>query len=88
MRVLHPFLSQAAAFGSTAEAIRDAVKGLSPSLVRQVTPLAEQFLPLYYDVSQGNQEFTPAPEDTRKRVKSYYSALNYARRPIISYCDS
>lgn len=49
------------------------VRNLSPSLLRQVSPLVEQLAALMLEVSQGRQEFTPAPEETRTLVRSYYS---------------
>lgn len=57
--------------------MRETLRGLSPSILKQVAPLAEQFLPIYFDVAQGNQEFTPTHEETRKRLKSYYSTLPF-----------
>jgi hypothetical protein len=55
------------------EAISDTLRGLSPSLVRQVLPLVEQLTPIYMDVAQGRQEFSPAPEETSKLIRNYYA---------------
>eukprot|EP01024_Parvocaulis_polyphysoides_P045704 TRINITY_DN4282_c0_g1_i1.p1 TRINITY_DN4282_c0_g1~~TRINITY_DN4282_c0_g1_i1.p1 ORF type:complete len:442 (+),score=64.92 TRINITY_DN4282_c0_g1_i1:56-1381(+) len=74
-RMAGPFLSQLARspFRSTVEQASDVLKGLSPSMVKQLIPLIEQLSPIYMDVSQGKQEFTPAPEETANLIKSYYS---------------
>lgn len=58
---------------STLESAADAMKGLSPGLVRQVLPVLEQLAPIYLDVSQGRQEFSPSPQETSAMVRSYYS---------------
>eukprot|EP00210_Caulerpa_lentillifera_P009511 g9070.t1 len=85
-RFLRPMLTQAAssAVRPTAELVRDTLHGLSPSFVRQTTPLAEQLIPLYFDVAQGNQEFSPTHEETRKRLKSYY---NVSRNLLLKFSE-
>ena len=40
--------------------------------MRQIVPLVEQFAPLYLDMAQGRQDFTPAPEETKSLIRSYY----------------
>ena len=50
----------------------ETLRGLSPGIVRQVVPLVEQFAPLYLEMAQGRQEFTPTPEETKSLVRSYY----------------
>jgi hypothetical protein len=40
--------------------------------VRQVAPLLEQLAPIYLDVAQGKQEFTPSPDAARGMVKDSY----------------
>eukprot|EP00210_Caulerpa_lentillifera_P009167 g8739.t1 len=86
VRFLRPILTQAATspFRPTAELIRDAFRDLSPSLIRQVTPIADQFLPIYFDVAQGNQEFTPSPSETRTRLRNYYSV---SRNLLVKFRD-
>lgn len=57
-RALGPLLAQLAAPGplrATAESALDALKGLSPGLVRQVLPLVEQLTPIFMDVSQARE---------------------------------
>lgn len=56
-RVLGPILSQLASspLRGSAEAAMDMMRGLSPSLVRQLTPMVEQLAPVLLDVSQGRQ---------------------------------
>lgn len=74
-RLVGPLLSTLAAspLRGGAEQALDAIKGLSPSLVRQLTPLLEQLAPVVLDVSQGRTEFSPAPEEARSLVRTYYS---------------
>ncbi|GBF91540.1 hypothetical protein Rsub_04280 [Raphidocelis subcapitata] len=75
-RALGPLLSQLASAGplrGAVEGAADALRGLSPSLVRQVMPLIDQLTPIFMDVSQGRQEFSPAPEETKSMIRSFYS---------------
>ena len=48
------------------------LRGLSPDLVRQVLPIFDQLLPLYMDVSNGREEFTPPPQETRRLLRTNY----------------
>ncbi|KAI8475731.1 MAG: hypothetical protein J3K34DRAFT_403441 [Monoraphidium minutum] len=75
-RALSPLLAQLASPGplrSTVEGAADALRGLSPSLLRQVTPLIDQLAPIFLDVSQGRQEFTPPPLETKAMIRNYYA---------------
>jgi hypothetical protein len=54
-RALGPLLSQLASPGplrATVEGAADALRGLSPSLVRQVMPMIDQLTPILMDVAQ------------------------------------
>lgn len=74
-RVLGPILSSIAAspVRSTVEWAIESVRSLSPGIVRQVVPLVEQLAPLYLDMAQGRQEFTPSPEEAKSLICSYYA---------------
>lgn len=75
-RSLGPVLAQLASNGglrSTVESAAEAVKGMSPGLVRQVMPLIDQLTPVFMDVSQGRQEFLPSPEEARSMIRSFYA---------------
>ena len=48
------------------------MRGLSPSMVRQVLPLLDQLTPIYTDLAQGRLEFVPEPEETKRLIKSFY----------------
>lgn len=74
-RMLGPILTQIAASPArtTVESVLDTVRNISPSLLRQVAPLLEQLAPLYLDVSQGRQEFSPTPEEAKNLIRTYYS---------------
>lgn len=50
----------------------DIFRGMSPSLVRQLLPVMEQLTPIYMDVAQGRQEFSPAPTETKTLIRNYY----------------
>lgn len=59
-RALAPLLSQLATPGplrATAELAGDALRGLSPALVRQVLPLIDQLTPILVDVAQVTRSF-------------------------------
>lgn len=42
---------------------------LSPPIMKQVLPLVEQLPPLYMDLVNGKEDFTPKPEETRRLVR-------------------
>jgi hypothetical protein len=74
-RILGPVLNQIAAspVRSTVEWAIESLRSLSPGIVRQVVPLVEQLAPLYLDMAQGRQEFTPSPEEAKSLIRSYYA---------------
>lgn len=55
-----------------AEMAMKQLEDLSPPIMKQVLPLVEQLPPLYMDLANGRDDFTPKPEETRRLVKSYY----------------
>eukprot|EP01025_Chloroclados_australasicus_P003557 TRINITY_DN1084_c0_g1_i8.p1 TRINITY_DN1084_c0_g1~~TRINITY_DN1084_c0_g1_i8.p1 ORF type:complete len:452 (-),score=42.17 TRINITY_DN1084_c0_g1_i8:334-1689(-) len=77
-RMAGPILQQLATspLRSTLEGATDALKGISPSLVKQLLPLLEQLTPIYLDVSQGRQEFIPQPDEIGTLIRSYYTVPN------------
>ncbi|GLI63271.1 hypothetical protein VaNZ11_006176 [Volvox africanus] len=85
-RVVGPLVNQLAAspLRSTVESITETVKGLSPSIVRQVLPLLEQLAPIYLDAAQGKHEFLPTPEETRMLIRTYYGI---ARNMLLRFKD-
>ncbi|KAG2422465.1 hypothetical protein HXX76_015989 [Chlamydomonas incerta] len=85
-RVLGPIINQIAAspVRTTVESISETLKGLSPSLVRQVLPLVEQLAPLYLDAAAGKAEFLPTPEETRMLVRTYYGV---SRNMLLRFKD-
>lgn len=44
------------------------IENLSPSIMKQVFPLVEQLTPLYTDLINGKENFTPRPEETQRLV--------------------
>jgi hypothetical protein len=57
------------------ENVTDTLRGLSPSLVKQLLPIVDQLTPIYMDVAQGRQEFSPSPEETAQMLRNYYGRL-------------
>lgn len=57
----------------TLQAALETLRGMSPSMVRQVAPVLEQLAPLYLDLAQGRMEFSPSPEEARQLMQTYYS---------------
>ncbi|KAJ6792254.1 Uncharacterized protein M6B38_234230 [Iris pallida] len=82
-----PLLSQ---FTSSEAILRGAemamkqIENLSPPLMKQVLPLVEQLPPLYMDLINGREDFTPKPEETRRLVKSYYGV---SRNLLVKFKD-
>ncbi|KAL3649923.1 hypothetical protein CASFOL_006326 [Castilleja foliolosa] len=82
-----PVLSQIASSPSIrlgAEMTRKRLENLSPSILKQVLPLVEQLPPLYMDLANGREEFSPKPEETRRLIRSYYGI---SRNLLIKFKD-
>ncbi|XP_047322466.1 uncharacterized protein LOC124926313 [Impatiens glandulifera] len=70
-----PLLSQISSSPTVrlgAEMTLKQLENLSPSIAKQVRPLVEQLPPLYLDLVNGKENFSPEPEETRRLVRSYY----------------
>lgn len=74
-RAVGPLLEQLATspFRAGIENVTDTLRGLSPSLVKQLLPIVDQLTPIYMDVAQGRQEFSPSPEETAQMLRNYYA---------------
>ncbi|XP_047340679.1 uncharacterized protein LOC124944468 [Impatiens glandulifera] len=82
-----PLLSQIASsptvrFG--AEMTLKQLENLSPPILKQVLPLVEQLPPLYKDLVDGRENFSPKPEETRRLVRSYYGI---SRNLLVQFKD-
>ncbi|KAI7841224.1 hypothetical protein COHA_005188 [Chlorella ohadii] len=75
LRALGPILSQLATspLRSGVEQWIDLLKGVSPGIVKQIIPLLEQLTPIYLDIANGAQEFTPPPEESRAIIRQGYT---------------
>ncbi|PSC76402.1 plant MCA23-20 [Micractinium conductrix] len=75
IRALGPILSQLATspLRSGVEQWIDLLRGASPSIVKQIIPLLDQLTPIYLDIANGTQEFTPAPEESRSIIRQGYT---------------
>ncbi|XP_058194731.1 uncharacterized protein LOC131311337 isoform X2 [Rhododendron vialii] len=67
-----------------AEMTMKQLENLSPPIMKQVLPLVEQLPPLYMDLVNGRENFTPKPEETRRLIKSYYGV---SRNLLIKFKD-
>ncbi|GMP82115.1 hypothetical protein CsSME_00036573 [Camellia sinensis var. sinensis] len=56
--------------GAWAEMTMKQLENLSPPIMKQVLPLVEQLPPLYTDLVNGKENFTPKPEETRRLSQS------------------
>ncbi|XP_057493906.1 uncharacterized protein LOC130779323 isoform X2 [Actinidia eriantha] len=82
-----PLLSQIASSPTVrlgAEMTMKQLENLSPPIMKQVLPLVEQLPPLYMDLVNGRENFTPKPEETRRLIKSYYGI---SRNLLIKFKD-
>ncbi|KAH7856985.1 hypothetical protein Vadar_007652 [Vaccinium darrowii] len=82
-----PFLSQITSSPTVrlgAEMTMKQLENLSPPIMKQVLPLVEQLPPLYMDLVNGRENFTPKPEETRRLIKSYYGV---SRNLLIKFKD-
>ncbi|CAN6454305.1 unnamed protein product [Victoria cruziana] len=67
-----------------AEMAKKQLENLSPPILKQVLPLMDQLPPLYMDLVNGREDFTPRPEETRRLVKSYYGI---SRNLLVKFSD-
>eukprot|EP00882_Tetradesmus_deserticola_P014272 GHRQ01015170.1.p1 GENE.GHRQ01015170.1~~GHRQ01015170.1.p1 ORF type:complete len:281 (+),score=82.48 GHRQ01015170.1:552-1394(+) len=85
-RAVGPLLEQLATspLRSGLETVSDALRGVSPSLMRQLMPVFDQLTPIYMDVAQGRQEFSPTPQETAQLLRNYYAV---SRNLILKFKD-
>ncbi|CAI0399477.1 unnamed protein product [Linum tenue] len=57
---------------------------ISPPFMKQAFPLIEQLHPLYMDLVNGREEFSPKPEETCRLITSYYGV---SRNLLIKFTD-
>uniref|UniRef100_A0A3Q7E8V9 RNase H type-1 domain-containing protein n=1 Tax=Solanum lycopersicum TaxID=4081 RepID=A0A3Q7E8V9_SOLLC len=87
MQNLGPVLSQIASSPTIrlgAEMTMKQIENLSPSIMKQVFPLVEQLTPLYTDLINGKENFTPRPEETQRLIRSYYGI---SRNLLVKFKD-
>ena len=71
-------------FRSQVELALQTLRGLSPAVVQMTLPLLEQLTPVFLDVAQGRQEFTPSPEESDRMIRTYY---NVGKNLLIQFED-
>jgi hypothetical protein len=69
---------------SSMDSALGALRGFSPSVVKMLLPLLEQLSPIFMDVAQGRQEFSPAPEESDRLIRTYYAV---SRNLLIRFKD-
>ncbi|XP_076950577.1 uncharacterized protein LOC143623601 [Bidens hawaiensis] len=82
-----PILSQIASSPTIrlgAEMTLKNLENLSPPIMKQVIPLIEQLPPLYMDLANGREKFSPKPEETRRLIKAYYGI---SRNLLVKFKD-
>ncbi|KAL6779007.1 CPLD20 [Auxenochlorella protothecoides x Auxenochlorella symbiontica] len=84
-----PLLSQLAAspLRSSLEGFLASLKSQSPDVVRQLTPVIEQLLPIYTDIAKGTREFVPSPAECKDMIREGYGVernllIRFASDPI------
>ncbi|CAI0399460.1 unnamed protein product [Linum tenue] len=75
-----PILSQI----SSSLTVRMGENLISPPFMKQAFPLIEQLHPLYMDLVNGREEFSPKPEETCRLITSYYGV---SRNLLIKFTD-
>ncbi|CAI0549138.1 unnamed protein product [Linum tenue] len=60
------------------------IENLTPPFMKQAFPLIEQLPPLYMDLVNGREDFSPKPEETRRLIRSYYGV---SRNLLIKFKD-
>ncbi|CAN1180029.1 hypothetical protein LINPERHAP2_LOCUS34556 [Linum perenne] len=70
-----PILAQIASSPTVrmgAEITLKQIESITPPFMKQAFPLIEQLPPLYMDLANGREDFSPKPDETRRLIKSYY----------------
>ena len=52
------------------------LRAVAPGPVQSVLPIVEQLEPIFMDVANGRQEFTPSPKESDKLLRTYYNVSN------------
>ncbi|KAL7586953.1 hypothetical protein Lser_V15G38900 [Lactuca serriola] len=60
------------------------LENLNPRIMKQIIPLIEQLPPLYMELANGRDNFSPQPEETQRLIKSYYGI---SRNLLIKFKD-
>ena len=71
-------------FRSQLELALQTLRGFSPGVVQMTLPLLEQLTPVFLDVAQGRQEFTPTPDESDQLIRAYY---NVGKNLLIAFDD-
>ncbi|XP_076956793.1 uncharacterized protein LOC143632094 [Bidens hawaiensis] len=82
-----PILSQIASSPTIrlgAEITLKNLENLGPPIMKQVIPLIEQLPPLYMEMANGRENFSPKPEETRRLIKAYYGI---SRNLLVKFKD-
>ncbi|CAN0903717.1 hypothetical protein LINGRAHAP2_LOCUS22709 [Linum grandiflorum] len=82
-----PILAQIASSPTVrmgAEITLKQIESFTPPFMKQAFPLLEQLPPLYMDLVNGREDFSPKPEETRRLIKSYYGV---SRNLLVKFKD-
>ncbi|CAN1266274.1 hypothetical protein LINPERPRIM_LOCUS12488 [Linum perenne] len=60
------------------------IESITPPFMKQAFPLIEQLPPLYMDLANGREDFSPKPDETRRLIKSYYGV---SRNLLVKFKD-
>lgn len=60
------------------------LRTMAPGSVKSVLPLVEQLEPIFMDVANGRQDFSPSPAEADKLLKTYY---NVSKNLLIRFED-
>ncbi|CAI9269910.1 unnamed protein product [Lactuca saligna] len=52
------------------------LENLNPRIMKQIIPLIEQLPPLYMELANGRDNFSPQPDETQRLVLSLESAIS------------
>ncbi|CAN1266272.1 hypothetical protein LINPERPRIM_LOCUS12488 [Linum perenne] len=82
-----PILAQIASSPTVrmgAEITLKQIESITPPFMKQAFPLIEQLPPLYMDLANGREDFSPKPDETRRLIKSYYGV---SRNLLVKFKD-
>jgi Protein of unknown function (DUF1350) len=74
----------ASPFRANIDSALQSLRSFSPEAAKVIDPLLQQLSPVFTEVAEGRQDFSPTPEEADRLIRAYY---NVRRNLLISFED-